>query len=161
VAVEAVLFYLVAYAAVNLGGFGVLASLAKGDREPLALTDLSGLGDRRPLLAATVTLFMISLTGVPVSAGFVGKFYLFSAAVEGGYVALAVAGVLMSVVSAYYYLRVVVYMNMREPVGEDGWARIGPAPAAALALAAAVVLGLGVYPGPVLAWARLAAQSLR
>jgi NADH-quinone oxidoreductase subunit N len=161
VAVEAVLFYLVAYAAVNLGGFGVLASLAKGDREPLALTDLSGLGDRRPLLAATVTLFMISLTGVPVSAGFVGKFYLFSAAVEGGYVALAVAGVLMSVVSAYYYLRVVVYMYMREPVGEDGWARIGPAPAAALALAAAVVLGLGVYPGPVLAWARLAAQSLR
>jgi NADH-quinone oxidoreductase subunit N len=81
--------------------------------------------------------------------------------VEGGYVALAVAGVLMSVVSAYYYLRVVVYMYMREPVGEDGWARIGPAPAAALALAAAVVLGLGVYPGPVLAWARLAAQSLR
>src|SRR4029453_11981029 len=140
VAAEAVLFYLVAYAAVNLGAFGALA-------------------DRRPVLAAALTLFLISLTGVPVSAGFVGKFYLFNAAVSGGYAGLAVIGVLMSVVSAYSYLRVVVAMYMREAVAPDTWAPVGGAATVALTLAAAVVLGLGVYPGPVLAWARMAAES--
>ena len=105
-------------------------------------------------------VYLISLTGVPVSAGFVGKFFLFRAAVNAGWTSLAVVGVLMSVVSAYYYLRVVVAMYMREPLGEDAWAPVPPAAGLALALSAAVVLGLGVYPGPVLAWARLAAQSL-
>jgi NADH-quinone oxidoreductase subunit N len=157
---EAVLFYLVAYAAVNLGGFGALAALAKGGKEPLALSDLAGLAQRRPVLAAAVTLFLVSLTGVPVSAGFVGKFYLFSAAVNAGYVGLALVGVLASVVSAYYYLRVVVAMYMREPIGEDSWARVGVLPATALSAAALVVLGLGLYPGPVLEAARTAVRSL-
>ena len=157
---EAVLFYLVAYAAVNLGGFGALAALARDGKEPLSLSDFAGLSQRRPVLAAAMTLFLISLTGVPVSGGFVGKFYLFSAAVNAGYVGLAVVGVLASVVSAYYYLRVVVAMYMREPVGEDSWARIGVLPATALAGACAVVLALGVYPGPVLDWARAAVRSL-
>jgi NADH-quinone oxidoreductase subunit N len=162
VAAEAVLFYLVAYAAVNLGGFGALAALANSEgREPLSLDDLAGLAERRPVLAAVLTVFLISLTGVPVSAGFVGKFYLFNAAVSAGYAGLAVVGVLMSVVSAYYYLRVVVVMYMREPIAADTWAPVTGAASLALTLAAAVVLGLGVYPGPVLGWARLAAQSLR
>jgi NADH-quinone oxidoreductase subunit N len=161
VAAEAILFYLVAYAAVNLGGFGALAALAREGREPVSLDDVAGLAERRPVLAAALTLFLISLTGVPVSAGFVGKFYLFNAAVAGGYAALAVVGVLMSVVSAYYYLRVVVAMYMREPVAADAWAPVAGASTLGLAVAAAVVLGLGVYPGPVLGWARLAAQSLR
>ena len=162
VAAEAVLFYLVAYAAVNLGGFGALAALANSEgREPLSLDDLAGLAERRPVLAAVLTVFLISLTGVPVSAGFVGKFYLFNAAVSAGYAGLAVVGVLMSVVSAYYYLRVVVVMYMREPIAADTWAPVTGAARLALALSAAVVLGLGVYPGPVLGWARLAAQSLR
>lgn len=157
---EAILFYLVAYAAVNLGGFGALAALARDGREPLSLGDLAGLAQRRPALAAALTLFLVSLTGVPVSAGFVGKFYLFSAAVNAGYLVLALVGVLVSVVSAYYYLRVVVAMYMREPVGEDTWARVGPLPATGLAVAAAVVLGFGVHPGPLLEWARLALRSL-
>jgi NADH-quinone oxidoreductase subunit N len=162
VAAEAVLFYLVAYAAVNLGGFGALAALANREgREPLSLDDLAGLAERRPVLAAALTIFLISLTGVPVSAGFVGKFYLFNAAVSADYAGLAVVGVLMSVVSAYYYLRVVVVMYMREPVAADTWAPVTGAASLALGLSAAVVLGLGVYPGPVLGWARLAAQSLR
>ena len=161
-AAEAVLFYLVAYAAVNLGGFGALAALANREgREPLSLDDLAGLAERRPVLAAALTLFLVSLTGVPVSAGFVGKFYLFNAAVSAGYAALAVVGVLMSVVSAYYYLRVVVAMYMREAVAEDKWAPVSGAARVALALSASVVLGLGVYPGPVLLWARKAAESLR
>jgi NADH-quinone oxidoreductase subunit N len=155
-----VLFYLVAYAAVNLGGFGALAALAREGKEPLSLGDLAGLAQRRPVLAAAVTLFLISLTGVPVSGGFVGKFYLFSAAVNAGYVGLAVVGVLASVVSAYYYLRVAVAMYMRDPIGDDPWAPIGALPAMALAASSAVVLGLGVYPAPVLDAARTAIRSL-
>jgi NADH-quinone oxidoreductase subunit N len=160
IGVEAVLFYLVAYAAVNLGGFGALAALARDGREPLALDDVAGLSTRRPALAAALTVYLISLTGVPVSAGFVGKFFLFRAAVNAGWTSLAVIGVLMSVVSAYYYLRVVVAMYMREPLGEDRWAPVPPAAGLALALSAAVVLALGIHPEPVLAWARLAARSL-
>jgi NADH-quinone oxidoreductase subunit N len=159
-AVEAVLFYLIAYAAVNLGGFGALAALAKGGREPLSLDDLAGLARRRPALAATLTVFLISLTGVPVSAGFVGKFYLFRAAVNADFALLAIVGVLMSVVSAYYYLRVVVVMYMREPVGEDAWAPVGMGSRLALAAAAGVVLVFGVYPGPALELARAAASSI-
>jgi NADH-quinone oxidoreductase subunit N len=157
---EAILFYLVAYAAVNLGGFGALSSLARDDREPLSLADVSGLAERRPLLAAALAVFLVSLTGIPVTAGFVGKFHLFNAAVGAGYVNLAVVGMLMSVVSAYYYLRVVVAMYMREPVGEDAWAPIGVGAATALTVAVVIVLALGVFPGPVLAWARAAAHSL-
>jgi NADH-quinone oxidoreductase subunit N len=161
VAAEAVLFYLAAYAAVNLGGFGALAALARDGREPLSLGDMAGLARRRPALAAALTVFLVSLTGVPVSGGFVGKFYLFWAAVGAGYVELAVVGVLMSVVSAYYYLRVVVYMYMRDPVGEDGWSAVAPGPGLALGLSAAAVLFLGIYPAPLLALARLAAISLQ
>jgi len=160
VAAEAVLFYLVGYAAVNLGGFGALAALAKDGREPLSLQDVAGLAQRRPAVSGALTVFLVSLTGVPISAGFVGKFYLFGAAVGAGYVTLAVVGVLMSVVSAFYYLRVVVYMYMREPVGEDAWAPVGMGAAAALVVSTAIVLGLGVYPAPLLALARAAARAI-
>jgi NADH-quinone oxidoreductase subunit N len=160
VATEAVLFYLVAYAAVNLGGFGALASMAKAGKEPLSLGDLAGLSARHPAVAAAMTVFLVSLTGVPVSAGFVGKFYLFRAAVGAGYTAVAVVGVLMSVVSAYYYLRVVVAMYMHEPTGGASWPAPGPAASLALAVSVALVLALGIYPAPVLELAHRAAQSL-
>ncbi|HXK08911.1 MAG TPA: NADH-quinone oxidoreductase subunit N [Vicinamibacteria bacterium] len=160
VAGEAVLFYLVAYAAVNLGAFGTIAALARGGREPLALRDVAGLASRRPALAAALTVFLISLTGIPVTAGFVGKFYLFRAAVDAGWWGLALVGVIMSVVSAYYYLRVVVAMYMSEPVGEDTWSAVSPASALALSVSAALTLLLGVWPAPLLALARAAAHSL-
>ncbi len=160
IATQAILFYLVAYAAVNLGGFGALASMAKGGREPLSLGDLHGLSERHPALAAAMTVFLVSLAGVPVSAGFVGKFYLFAAAVGAGYTVLAVVGVLMSVVSAYYYLRVIVAMYMREPGREVSWPSPSPAASLALAVSVVVVLALGVYPAPVLELARRAALSL-
>ena len=89
-------------------------------------------------------MFLVSLTGVPVSAGFVGKFYLFDAAVKAGWVALALVGVVMSVVSAYYYLRVVVAMYMNEPVGDDDWSPVSPAAALALAVSVGLALLLGV-----------------
>lgn len=160
VATEAVLFYLVGYAAVGLGGFGVLAALARDGREPLSLSDMAGLAARRPALAASFTVFLISLTGVPISAGFVGKVYLFSAAVNANYVSLAIVGFLTSVVSAYYYLGVVVAMYMREPSSDDTWAPVSGGAGLALAVLVAVTLGLGVFPAPALAFARLAAQSL-
>jgi NADH-quinone oxidoreductase subunit N len=159
---EAMLFYLVAYAAVNLGAFGTLAALAREGREPLASRDVAGLAQRRPALAAALAVFLVSLTGIPVTAGFVGKFYLFNAAVSVGWVGvtLALVGVVMSVVSAYYYLRVVVAMYMREPVGEDDWSPVSPAAALALAVSAALTLLLGIWPAPLLSLARLAARSL-
>jgi NADH-quinone oxidoreductase subunit N len=159
---EAMLFYLVAYAAVNLGAFGTIAALARDGREPLSLGDVAGLADRRPALAGALALFLVSLTGIPVTAGFVGKFYLFTAAVSVGKagVVLALVGVIMSVVSAYYYLRVVVAMYMSEPRGENTWAPVSPAAAFALAVCAALTLLFGVWPAPLLALARLAAHSL-
>jgi NADH-quinone oxidoreductase subunit N len=160
VAAEAILFYLVGYAAVNLGGFGALSALARDGREPMSLDDFAGLASRRPALAAALTLFLVSLTGVPISAGFVGKFYLFSAAVNAGYVSLAIVGVLMSVVSAYYYLRVVVHMYMKEPVADDAWAPVSAGSRLALTLSVIVVLGLGLYPAPLQDLARLAASAL-
>jgi NADH-quinone oxidoreductase subunit N len=160
IAASAVIFYLVTYAAVSLGGFGTIAALARDGKEPLSLADVAGLSARRPAMAALLTLFLISLAGVPISAGFVGKFYLFAAAISGGYVVLAIVGMIMSVVSAYYYLRVVVAMYMRDTLGDEAWAPVSPAAALALGLAAFVILGLGVYPGPVLALARRAALSL-
>ncbi|HSD66704.1 MAG TPA: NADH-quinone oxidoreductase subunit N [Vicinamibacteria bacterium] len=162
VAGEAVLFYLVAYAAVNLGAFGAIAALAREGREPLALRDVAGLAERRPALAAALASFLVSLTGIPVTAGFVGKFYLFNAAVSVGRVGvmLALVGVVMSVVSAYYYLRVVVAMYMRDPVGEDDWSPVSPAASFTLAAAAALTIALGVWPSPMLTLARLAARSL-
>jgi NADH-quinone oxidoreductase subunit N len=159
---EALLFYVVAYGAVILGAFGSIAALARDGREPLAIRDVAGLAQRRPALAAALALFLVSLTGVPVTAGFVGKFYLFNAAVSVGTtgVILAIVGVLMSVVSAYYYLGVAVAMYMRDPVGEDDWSPVSPAAGLALAVSVAVTLLLGVWPAPLLTLARLAARSL-
>jgi NADH-quinone oxidoreductase subunit N len=161
VAVEAVGFYLIGYAAVSVGAFGAVAALARPDREPVRLGDLAGLAERRPALAAAIAVFMISLTGIPVSAGFVGKFRLFSAAVTSGWYSLAVVGVLMSVVSAYYYLRVVVAMYMRAPEQADDWPRVNVPARVVLTSAVAVILWLGVLPGTALAWARLAALAFR
>jgi NADH-quinone oxidoreductase subunit N len=159
-ATEAILFYLVGYAAVNLGGFGALAALSRGGREPMSLHDMAGLASRRPLLATALTVYLVSLTGVPISAGFVGKFQLFSAAVGAGHTTLAIVGMLMSVVSAFYYLRVVVHMYMKEPIGDDDWAPVPKSAAVAMAVTVVVVLALGVYPLPLIELCRAAAQAI-
>ena len=157
---EAVLFYLAGYAAVNLGAFGVIAALSRDGREPQTASDLAGLAERRPALAAALAVFLLSLTGIPVTAGFIGKLYLFNAAVAAGFTWLAVAGVVMSVVSAYYYLGVVVAMYMRAPEAEDRWAVVSPSAAFALAVSVAITLLLGTWPAPLLGAARQAARSL-
>jgi NADH-quinone oxidoreductase subunit N len=157
---EALLFYVATYAITNLGAFGLLIAIRRNGKEPSVTTDLKGLSNRNPVLAAMLTVLLISLTGVPVSVGFVGKFHLFKAAVSAGYAGLAAVGVLMSVVSAFYYLRLVVLMYMEEPeAGVEFETEAGMVPKI-VALAAALTLGLGVAPGPLMALARAAAASL-
>ncbi|MEW5828245.1 MAG: NADH-quinone oxidoreductase subunit N, partial [Chloroflexota bacterium] len=114
VSVAAGLFYLVAYALTNFGSWGVVIALEQKEGRGLEISDYAGLGRKYPALAAAMTIFMLSLTGIPPTLGLVGKFYLFRAVMAGGYTGLAIIGVLTSLVSAYYYLRVVVTMYMRE-----------------------------------------------
>jgi NADH-quinone oxidoreductase subunit N len=113
-AVASALFYLVSYAITSFGTWAVVISLEKPDGKGLEISDFAGLGRKRPLLAAAMTIFMLSLTGMPPTLGLVGKFYLFRTAIQGEFIGLAIIGVLTSLVSAYYYLRVVVMMYMRE-----------------------------------------------
>ncbi len=114
----AALFYLFAYLLTNFGAWAVVIALEQEEGKGLELQDYAGLGKKHPGLAAAMTVFMLSLIGVPPTMGFLGKFYLFRVVLEGGFVGLAVIGVLTSLVSAYYYLRVVIvmYMQQGEPV---------------------------------------------
>jgi NADH-quinone oxidoreductase subunit N len=123
-AVAAALFYLMAYAFTNFGAWAVVIALEKREGRGLELEDYAGLGSKYPLLAAGMTIFMLSFIGVPPTLGFVGKFFIFRTVLGGGFTGLALIGLLTSLVSAYYYLRVVVYMYMRagEPeVRRESW----------------------------------------
>jgi NADH-quinone oxidoreductase subunit N len=119
--VAAGLFYLVAYALTNFGTWGVVIALERAEGRGLEIKDYAGLGKKYPALAAAMTIFMLSLIGLPPTLGFVGKFYLFSSVIAGGFYGLAIIGVLTSLVSAYYYLRVVVTMYMQD--GEPSMSR--------------------------------------
>ncbi len=112
--VAAALFYLLAYAVTNFGAWGVVIALEKAEGKGLELDDYAGLGRKYPALAAAMAVFMLSFTGVPPTLGFVGKFFLFRTVLEAGFVGLALIGVLTSLISAYYYLRVLVVMYMRD-----------------------------------------------
>jgi NADH-quinone oxidoreductase subunit N len=114
VSIAAGLFYLVAYAITNFGTWGVVIALERAEGKGLEIRDYAGLGRKYPALAAAMTIFMLSLIGLPPTIGLVGKFYLFRAVMAGGYTGLAIIGVLTSLISAYYYLRVVVTMYMQE-----------------------------------------------
>ncbi len=158
---QAALFYLLVYAFMNLGAFGVIMLVARGEDDGYDIRHLAGIGFRHPVLGGLLSLFLVSLAGVPPTAGFIGKFYLFGAAVRSGYVLLAVLGVLNSAVSAYYYLRPVVYMYMMSSPGEIPVPR-APRTAFSLALcaSAAAVLLLGVAPRSVLDFAERSILSL-
>jgi NADH-quinone oxidoreductase subunit N len=114
VSVAAGLFYLVAYAITNFGTWGVVIAVERAEGRGLEIRDYAGLGRKYPALAAAMTIFMLSLIGLPPTIGLVGKFYLFRAVMAGGFTGLAIIGVLTSLISAYYYLRVVVTMYMQE-----------------------------------------------
>ncbi|MBI3163016.1 MAG: NADH-quinone oxidoreductase subunit N [Chloroflexi bacterium] len=114
ISIVAGLFYLVAYVVTNFGSWGVVIALEKAEGRGLEIADFAGLAKKYPALAAAMTVFMLSFIGFPPTLGMIGKFYLFRAAIAGGYSGLAIIGVVTSLVSAYYYLRVVVNMYMRE-----------------------------------------------
>jgi NADH-quinone oxidoreductase subunit N len=160
--IPAAMFYTASYAAMNVGAFAVVGHFAGAGERYVTLDDYAGLGRRSPLLAATLTIFLLSLIGIPMTGGFFAKFYVFSAALQANLVALTIIGVLNSAVGAYYYLRIIVVMYMRE-AREEAPAIPVPTPlGAALAISVAATLYLGLLPGRVLEYAsRSAAELLR
>jgi NADH-quinone oxidoreductase subunit N len=158
----AAMFYLASYAFMNIGAFAVVTHVARKGEKHVELMDFAGLSRRQPAAAMLLTIFLLSLTGIPLTAGFFGKFYIFKAALDAGLIWLAVLGMLNSAVAAYYYLRIIVTMYMQEP--SDAAPEL-PAPGPGLRLAmfaaAAVTIFLGVFPSPVLDFAAKSAALIR
>jgi len=155
-ALRGILFYLLAYAVTAIGAFGILGVLERREDElrpdPWDLDRFSGLAQRRPALAFAMAAFMLSLGGIPPTAGFIAKLLIFEAAVDSGLVALAVVGVLASAVGVYYYLRVVVYMFMRPAPEEPTPAEASWLSNTALVISTAAVLLLGIAPTAIAKW---------
>ena len=150
VAIASGLFYLVSYAVTNFGTWAVVIALENSEGRGLNIADYAGLAKKHPALAAAMTVFMLSLIGFPPTIGMVGKFYLFSSAIQGGYIWLALIGVATSLVSAYYYLRVVVNMYMREgdpTVEREPWVDF------TWAVTAIATVVFGIVPQLLFSWA--------
>jgi NADH-quinone oxidoreductase subunit N len=154
----AILFYLLTYAVTNIGAFGVIGALEERTNANDRLRDYAGLWTREPALAGLMTIFLLSLGGFPPFGGFIAKWYVFTAAIEAGQTTLAIIGVLTSVVSVFFYLRVVVMMYMTASVGDRRPEPLPRMASAALIVAAVLVLYLGILPTQVMNWA---AQSIR
>jgi NADH-quinone oxidoreductase subunit N len=154
----AMLFYLLAYGVTNVGAFGVITVLESEQAANHRVRDYAGLWYDHPALAVLMTLFLLSLGGFPPLAGFVAKWYVFAAAMSGGYITLAVIGVLTSVVSVFFYLRIIVMMYMTASTGQARFPAVPRMAGAALVASAILVLYLGILPTRVLDWA---AESIR
>ena len=155
--VAAGLFYLVSYVLTNFGAWAVVIALEKSEGKGLEISDYAGLGRKYPALAAAMTVFMLSLTGIPPTLGFVGKFYLFRAAIAGQFYLLAVIGVLTSLISAYFYLRLVVTMYMREgepEIASEPWLNL------TWGLSALLTVIVSLVPQFLFAWASAAVLKL-
>jgi NADH-quinone oxidoreductase subunit N len=157
------MMYMLVYAFMNLGAFGFVILLESKGYAGEEIGDFAGLSRRHPVAALGMLIFMLALAGIPPTAGFMGKLYLFAAAVEGGFVVLTLIAVIMSAVSLYYYFRIVVQMYLRDGTEEDA------APAelredrwteAMIAVCVVVTLVIGIYPAPVVGWAKAAAGAL-
>ena len=160
--IPAAMFYTASYAAMNVGAFAVISHIGGEGERYVTLEDYEGLGRRSPLLAATLTIFLLSLIGIPITGGFFAKFYVFSAALQANLVGLVIIGVLNSAVASYYYLRLIVVMYMREAREDLPLPRIPLGLGTALAVSLAATIYLGVLPGRVLDYAaRTAAEWAR
>jgi NADH-quinone oxidoreductase subunit N len=157
---SAAMFYTAAYAAMNLGAFAVVSHLANAGERYVNLEDYEGLGRSSPLLAATLTIFLLSLIGIPMTGGFFAKFYVFSAAVKANLIWLTIIGVLNSGIGAYYYLRIIVMMYMRESRRDVPVTPVPFALRVAIACCMAVTLYLGIFPDGMLRYAQDSAQQL-
>src|SRR5271166_5038406 len=158
--ISAVMFYTAAYAAMNVGAFAVVSHFANAGERYVTLEDYEGLGRTSPLLAATLTIFLLSLIGIPMTGGFFAKFYVFSAAVRSNLIWLTIIGVVNSGVGAYYYLRVIVVMYMRESRKEVPVSRVPAALGLALISCIAATIFLGVFPDRVLQYAQNSARQM-
>jgi NADH-quinone oxidoreductase subunit N len=148
VGTQAVMFYLASYVFMNVGAFAVVTYFARKGEQYVNIDDLSGLAVRQPAMAAMLTIFMLSLIGVPLTAGFFGKFYIFKAALDSNLVWLTILGLLNSAVAAYYYLRILVVMYMREPgVATNNMDEVPFALRLTVWASALATLVLGVMPG--------------
>jgi NADH-quinone oxidoreductase subunit N len=146
----AVMFYTAAYAAMNVGAFAVVSHFANAGERYVTLNDYAGLGRKSPILAGALGVFLISLIGIPITGGFFAKFYVFSAALQSGLVWLTIIGVVNSAIGAYYYLRLIVVMYMREPHEDVPLLPVSLPLGAAIAIALAATIYLGVLPDRVL-----------
>src|SRR5499427_9490487 len=160
VGISAAMFYTAAYAAMNVEAFAVVSHLANTNERYVHLEDYEGLGRTSPLLAATLTIFLLSLIGIPMTGGFFAKFYVFSAALRANLIWLTLIGVVNSAIKAYYYLRIIVVMYMRESRKEVPVSPVSPGLALALALSILATLYLGILPNRILKIAQHSAQEL-
>ena len=160
VGISAAIFYAASYAAMNVGAFAVVSHFASGGEKYVTLDDYAGLGRRSPLLAAILTIFLLSLIGIPVTGGFFAKFYVFSAALQSNLIGLTIIGVINSAIAAYYYLRIIIYMYMRDERVETPVAPIPASLGIALAISLIATIYLGVLPNRVLGYAIQSAQDL-
>jgi NADH-quinone oxidoreductase subunit N len=158
--ISAAMFYSAAYAAMNVGAFAVVSHFANAGERYVTLEDYEGLGRTSPLLAATLTIFLLSLIGIPMTGGFFAKFYVFSAAVKAHLIWLTLIGVINSAIGAYYYLRIIVVMYMRESRKEVPVAPIPFGLGLALAVSIVATLYLGVFPNRVLQYTQHSAAEL-
>ena len=158
--VAAVAVYTLVYALMNIGAFGVVSLLAKNQNDPQTLDDIAGLFWRRPFYGFAMTVCMFSLAGLPPTAGFMSKFFIFKTAIESGHTTIALTGIITSIVSVYYYLRVVYFMFMKD-AGEATPATIGGVFATgALAISILGIIGFGLFPTPLFNVAGQAAAAL-
>ena len=158
--ISAAMFYSASYAAMNVGAFAVVSHFASAGEKYVNVDDYAGLGRRSPMLAAALTVFLLSLIGIPITGGFLAKFYVFTAALQSSLVGLTIIGVINSAIGAYYYLRLIVLMYMREPQSDAPVPPIPFAAGLAMVLSLIATIYLGVLPGPVLNFAIGAARTL-
>jgi NADH-quinone oxidoreductase subunit N len=159
--ISGMLYYLLAYTLMNLGAFGVVIAYGTKQQENVLIKDYGGMGFKYPLLGFCMSVFMFSLAGIPPLSGFVGKFYLFSSAIKEGYIWLTIIGVLNSLISVYYYLRITVLMYMREPEKEVTLSLANPALIAALVVTTFFTIQMGLFPNAYMELARASIQMLR
>ena len=160
VGISAAIFYTASYAAMNVGAFAIVAHLANVGERYVTIDDYAGLGRRAPAQAAILTVFMLSLIGIPITGGFLAKFYVFQAAMQSHLTGLVIIGVINSAIAAYYYLRVIVVMYMKEPEKEVPVLKMSPGLSIALVACLAFTIYLGVLPDRVLNYALESARAL-
>ena len=160
VGVPAAMFYAASYAAMNAGAFIVISHFANQNERYVTLDDYTGLGRRAPALAIILTVFLLSLIGIPMTGGFFAKFYVFRAALDSNLLALTIIGVINSAVAAYYYLRIIVVMYMRDPREQAPIMKIPAGVGISLAISLIATIYLGVLPGRVLDYTLSSAQQM-